>query len=236
MRSNLIHQLIGSLGYRLYKKAFMPKGCDFCLDIKRLYRRNIYVAFDVGANIGQTAKLIRLEFPKASIHCFEPRSDLYSLLSQTLAQDRNISFYPFALGEKAGRSKLSITEDTVSNSLLHYDADNSLALSFEEVEVRTIDEFMAEQKIECIDLLKTDTEGYDLEVLKGSQKALERGKIRFIFTEATIRDDDLQRTNFFSLYHYLEQHSMHLYALYDLYHLENPVRINYFNALFFRSN
>jgi len=47
----------------------------------------------------------------------------------------------------------------------------------------TIDRFCAEQKIKKIDVLKIDTEGFELEVLKGTEAMLKRRAISFVYFE-----------------------------------------------------
>ncbi len=47
----------------------------------------------------------------------------------------------------------------------------------------TLDRFAAVHKLDRIDLLKTDTENFDLEVIKGGQELLGDGKISFIYSE-----------------------------------------------------
>jgi FkbM family methyltransferase len=231
MMSNLIHNLFDLVGYRVYKKKFIPKGCDCYLDIKRLSGNTIETLFDVGANIGQTALKMRQEFPQAVIYAFEPCSNSYTLLKQNTSKDQQIISYQLALGSQKGIAKLGINEDSVANSLLHFDR-NQDCISYEDVLVETVDNIMEKEKLSQINLLKTDAEGYDLEVLKGCQRALVKNQIQFIFTEATIRDEDVQRTNFFAIYDFLKQYNINLYAIYDLYYIENPIKINYFNALF----
>jgi len=230
MVNQILHNLIEGLGYRFYKKKFMPKGCDPYLDIKRLVSQDLNTIFDVGANIGQTVLALRPIFPLASIYCFEPFSKSYQNLIQNIVDDKQTKAYQLAFGSEPGVSKISITEDSVANSLLHF--KNKKCFHYEDVQVETIDRIMEKEQLIYIDLLKTDAEGYDLEVLKGAKKALENKRIKFIFTEATIRDDDLQRTNFFAIYDFLKDYDFNLYAFYDLYYLDKPTRINYFNALF----
>ena len=49
--------------------------------------------------------------------------------------------------------------------------------------VDTIDDFCSANRIPKIDILKIDTEGFDLNVLKGAKQMLSRGQIAFIYTE-----------------------------------------------------
>ena len=51
------------------------------------------------------------------------------------------------------------------------------------VQTQTLDNFCLSEKIENIDVLKIDTEGNDLNVLKGAKKLLSENKIKVIYTE-----------------------------------------------------
>ena len=51
------------------------------------------------------------------------------------------------------------------------------------VQTQTLDNFCLEKKINNIDVLKIDTEGNELNVLKGAQKLLKQNKINIIYTE-----------------------------------------------------
>jgi FkbM family methyltransferase len=50
------------------------------------------VIFDLGANVGQTAKQYRSHFPRAHIYSFEPFHDSFAALQQALWGDPN--FHP----------------------------------------------------------------------------------------------------------------------------------------------
>jgi trans-aconitate methyltransferase len=61
----LAERLTGTYIYRQ-----LPRGIDFASDMKRfipMYRVN--TVFDVGANVGQSAKLFLAEFPNSHIYC-----------------------------------------------------------------------------------------------------------------------------------------------------------------------
>ena len=51
------------------------------------------------------------------------------------------------------------------------------------VQTQTLDNFCLEEKINNIDVLKIDTEGNELNVLKGAKKLLEQNKINIIYAE-----------------------------------------------------
>ena len=78
-----------------------------------------------------------------------------------------------------------------TNSLL--ETDDSAALSWGKglletaatinVEAATVDEFCRKRQIESIDILKIDTQGTELEILKGAAGMLSGGRIRVIYNE-----------------------------------------------------
>ena len=51
------------------------------------------------------------------------------------------------------------------------------------VKTLTIDKYTELKKIKNIDLLKIDTEGHELDVLKGSLKSINKNKIKYILIE-----------------------------------------------------
>ena len=53
-----------------------------------------------------------------------------------------------------------------------------------EINVTTVDQFCREQKIETIDLLKTDCQGFDLRVLQGAAKFLAERRVNVILCES----------------------------------------------------
>ena len=51
------------------------------------------------------------------------------------------------------------------------------------IKTSTIDRFVKQRKIKKIDLLKIDTEGHELEILKGAKKTIKDNKIRYLLIE-----------------------------------------------------
>ena len=135
-----------------------------------------------------------------------------------------------AFGEAARNAPLFLHGSTQGSSLLP--GLPGAPAGTEDVHVTTMDQFCATNGIDRIDLLKTDTEGFDLQVLKGASKLLSRGRVRAIYSEAGVHVDDLRHTSLSSLLLYVENLNFYLYSLYDV-----PLRTarresEFFNALF----
>jgi len=142
----------------------------------------------VGANEGQTIELFRGIFENPRIYAFEPSSQAFrKLLSQ--GHGPQVSLHNFALGQRNGEEEFINYENSCLSSFLPLDAnkDNPFrALKVknkEAVDVRTIDWFARENQITKIDLLKIDTQGYDLQVLKGAGDSFQNGLIDNVFIE-----------------------------------------------------
>ena len=76
------------------------------------------VVFDVGANVGQTARHYRQIFPNAKIHSFEPFESTFRTLSENCRGDGRIATYQLAVTDFSGSRTFFFNEDSVSNSLL----------------------------------------------------------------------------------------------------------------------
>ena len=168
---------------KLYQ--YVPQGLDMCLDLRKLPTElQPKVIFDVGANTGQTAVKLRNWFPNSVIHSFEPVEDSYKTLSKNIAQFENIQAHNKALGSSIGQAEINILADSTMSSLDMIKSDKDLFLRKEMISISTVDQMMQDLNIDHLDLLKIDTEGYDLEVLKGAKSSLENGKISFLQVEA----------------------------------------------------
>jgi len=73
-----------------------------------------------------------------------------------------------------------------------------------EVPIDSIDSFCAQKKIDQIDLLKIDTEGHEMCVLKGAEKLLSEKRIDFVLSECEFfRREEEPHGDFTSISNYL---------------------------------
>jgi FkbM family methyltransferase len=227
-----IKYIIEKNGYIYFKKNFMPFGLSIWDDIDRLrpvYKKNIL--FDVGANVGQTYLQMRQKFSGSKIYCFEPSKQSYEVLQKITCSDKKVKTFHAAVGEQNGECLIQTGDDSVWNKIIEHD-NIFPSKKVERVQKITIDHIIEQDKIENIYMLKTDTEGYDLFVLKGAQQALLNKRISFIFCEVTFRSDDRQRSHFLEIFQYLSHMSYDLVALYDLSIVGEPKSLEFCNALF----
>ena len=240
--NRLVTDFGSKLGYKIYRHHSLPKGVDLALDIgKRLNRQPVKVIFDVGANIGQTAAEFSQKFPEAQIHSFEPVADIFQDLQRNTRGLERVRCYDFGLGNSSGTANIYLQEKSVWNSIVTDKQSEGNLLTkplqkVEEIELQTVDFFACNNGIEHIDLLKTDTEGYDLEVIKGAAKYLQENRISFVLSEVGFYKRDRGHTYFPDIHDYLDSQGFQLVDLYGItpaINLHN--RFGFANALFVNS-
>ena len=164
-------------------------GLDLFADIKRLcvaWNYSVDVFLDVGANDGQTAFLAMHHFPAASVLSFEPHPSTFAALVANMGTREKFEAFNLALGTTVGDCELFEYDDPVLNSLV---PNAQFAVRFgkeaRRVPVRstTLDSFCSERGIDSVGVLKIDTEGFELEVLRGGQGLLARGAVKLIYVE-----------------------------------------------------
>jgi FkbM family methyltransferase len=181
-----------------------------CTDIKRSGCQ-ISVIFDIGANIGQSALKFKITFPKTKIYCFEPVKETFELLRVNTRRYDNISCHQIALGSSEGHTTIYFTGQSNTNSLIK---PNKIVGS-EAVQLCTVDRFASDNQIKRVDLLKIDTEGFDLEVLKGAQSMLSSGQIAFVLAEIGFHPGDTRHVLFDDVRSYLLPMGYAVFGIYD---------------------
>lgn len=135
-----------------------------------LLKWRINCVLDVGANNGKYAHHLRMMGYNGFIFSFEPIRKDYAELSRLSQGDARWMAFNFALGSEPSRKPFNVIEQsgTVFSSFLEpkFQANKNV----ETVEVKRLDSMLPEllSGIESPRVfLKTDTQGYDIEVVRG---------------------------------------------------------------------
>lgn len=217
-------------GWFLRKNKGLPWGVDLEIDWIRLKIPKPNIIFDVGAHKGESMDRFQKIFPEAFCFSFEPVAMNYKNLVERFKESDSCKCFQIALGDSYGDADIKLGSDSQTHSLKT--APSASSGEKERVQVSTVDLTMAQLKIEKIDLLKIDTEGYELKVLHGASTALKNHRICAILCEATLDSSDLVHTSLIDLCRHLEPIGYDLLAIYDQNVWAPPARLVYFNALF----
>lgn len=217
-KKKIANSVLGKIGLRIWRSKFLPFGTEPVFDLTRLMDVDVEaVIFDVGANVGFLANEFYESFPKARIYCFEPFAKTYEELLKNTDKKARIYRNQKACGSVAGKIKVPVRPENFSglNSLVEKNHRLFVTDQMQDIEIVTIDNFCRQNAIERIDVLKTDTEGFDLDVLRGAEGLLGDRKIQFILSECEFdRVTPEIHTNFFELHAFLKQRGFRLVVNY----------------------
>jgi FkbM family methyltransferase len=138
-------------------------------------------AMDIGANIGDTACIIKsgADIP---LWCIEGDDYTYGLLEQNLRQFQNTSAYKLFLGAKTGALAATF-EKSGWNATIKPDHS-----ARQQIKIVSLDDFLAAQpKAPAFKLVKIDAEGFDCAIIRGAQRFL--GQARPVLTFEYNRDN-----------------------------------------------
>lgn len=173
-----------------YFKLFLPHDKDY-LGLKILFaNKKIFKGsfIDIGANTGSSILSFRSMGFKNIIYSFEPNFFLFNkYLKKLKKEDDNIRIFNNALSDN--NSLLIFYIPYIEKKCIHYFSSFSknyveysmkntfpgkkFILQKNKIEVNKLDNFYFKKKI---DFIKIDSEGHDLQVLKGGKKTIKKYK------------------------------------------------------------
>jgi FkbM family methyltransferase len=154
----------------------------FVLD--EIYREHLYdrvagfvpkaagTVVDVGANVGMFA--VQQAHRGAHVYAFEPNRDCYRRLSKAVVENgltEAISIFNYAIGRTTGIGAMHVPDNrTVYGSVIPVEAATSSHSAV--VRITSLDQILPALGVEHVDLLKIDTEGAEVDVLRGAVQTL----------------------------------------------------------------
>ena len=192
MYSNL-NEKIFSFFHRFIEKKYHLKKLSKI--IKNISFDKNPIIFDVGGNEGESIDLFLNLFKNPKIYSFEPEKKSYKKLLKKYGNLKTVNLFNFALGNKTEvmnlRLNIKSSTSTLSKintrskyynlkSLILKTNRKNAFLGKEKVKVKRVDDFCTKKKIKTVHLLKIDTEGFELNVIKGAKKTLKKTKVLII--------------------------------------------------------
>ena len=211
----VLKKIINIFGYKIAKLSKYPLQNDSVyLAIKNNFEEENAVFFDIGVNQGQTSKKMKSAFPQSIVYGFEPNKICFNYLTENVKIDK-VFFYNKAVGSSHSFLEFNEYSWSAISSLLKRAYTSSKIMETYKVEVITIDDFCKKNKISHINLLKTDTEGYELEVLKGATTMMDQNQIQFVLVETFFNENFIGQGSFGDIYNYLLSKNFGLVRFYD---------------------
>jgi FkbM family methyltransferase len=213
----------------------MP-GQGVAADLRRLFPDEATNVFDVGAYVGEFAALVRGVFPTARVWCFEPFGPSYDRICTRFSGADWVTVQNVGLSDRSGTAELIVAPDLSTNSLVSPVVTNgSFASGMPRIIIplKTLSECARESlgADPHLSILKIDTEGNDLQVLKGAEDLLRTRRIEAIHVEVMFIEHFKGAAGFIEICQYLQGFDYRLFSLYDL--KRNPQgQLRYGNALF----
>ena len=181
----------------LHKSGFeiarYNKGTNGILRRKAIIENyGVDLIIDVGANTGIFGKELRQIGYRERIVSFEPLANAFAKLAGVTEKDEKWEAFHYALGAEKGKQMINISGNSHSSSFLeildtHTSAEASASyVGREEIQIDTLDAVFHTIKRNATEIyLKIDTQGFELNVLKGAKDALKQ--IQTIQLEMSLR-------------------------------------------------
>jgi FkbM family methyltransferase len=217
------HVEIHGVGYikKLRKASTAPDAFEVQ---GRLLKNKAGVIFDVGANRGEVSEQYARLFPSAVIHAFEPFEEFHAEYRRKNADPQRFHLSPLALSEKEGTAEFFLNKSGDTNSLLEPISiganSDDLCSNVGSRVIRTgrLDQYAADKGLRYIDILKMDTQGSELSILKGSEGLLSGKKIGVIYTEGYFKPQYKDQPLLYDIANYLKGFGYYLEGIYDPYY------------------
>ena len=208
IRESQFHQL---LCYGVYEEAE-----TYCF-------RNLLhegdILFDIGANFGWYTILgAKIVGKNGQVHAFEPIPNNFNYLKRnmTISKHNNIiTLNNFALGNKIGERHFHLFCDSAIGNASAFIADRDVDKSFL-CKINLLDNYRREKKLEKVDFIKCDVEGFELKVLQGAKHLLSSEVPPIILIEINEKLSSVAGYNGINILQFLHEISDGRYTFYRI--------------------
>jgi FkbM family methyltransferase len=152
--------------------------------INFILRKNFSINYfiDVGSHLGTYSDLILKYFKKSKIIMIEPQKEIFKKIKLKYKNNKKILILNHAISDKNVNRNLYINYHDLTSSLTKFNYNNNYlkikskifnttphGMIKEKLIIKTIkmSTLLSKENITNVDLIKIDTEGHELEVLKG---------------------------------------------------------------------
>lgn len=187
---------------------------------------------DVGANIGQWALMAGKIWPDSKIYSFEILPKHWKAFNENISATTNITLNKFGLSDFEGNVEVFYNDkfDADASATIYpqflIDSEKERYPSKIKCEVKKGSQFIIDNSLHRVDLLKIDVEGHELKVIKGFGDSIRKVRlIQFEYGVYNITSRDLL-CDFFQ---YLNNYDFVIGKLY-------PRNVDFFDYTYFKEN
>ncbi len=224
----MIHKIIKSIKFRsskFFRKISKHEDNDLKTIVKHL-NINVHTIIDVGANVGNTVKMFQRMFPNSSIHAFEPNPTVFEKLKNNCTNIKSLTLNNLGVGDKKGSLTLNRHSNSGATSFKNPNSITNPTYSQKiidkiQVPVVTLSDYVQENSLSNIDLLKIDVEGFEMEVLKGITEEYLKNNIQMIMIEANLIEKMIGQGLIEDIISVLRKNNFTLFNIYDLQESKN---------------
>jgi len=193
------HDLLLSPYYHIDRNILIlgTYDADLHAALERLLHPGM-TALDVGANLGEIALHMAARVaPTGQVHAFEPVRAVFARLQQHITRNHmeNILHpHPIALSDQTGQTEIAFADPSADNQGLASitNLTNKAGPLRTVIPTQTLDDFVQQQNIQQIDLIKIDIQGAEPRFLTGAQNSLKRLRPQLLME---FSPDDLRQAN-----------------------------------------
>jgi len=128
-----------------------------------------YSIIDVGANIGDSAALLRSANVNQFVHLIEGDPVYVKYIEKNLSQFKDVKAHQTFLGEESTTQHIAV-DNTRGTAKINVGTGDEM------IAIVKLDELVEQHQIEQIKLLKTDTDGFDFKILRGAFDTIKKNK------------------------------------------------------------
>ena len=178
-------------------------------------------------------------FPNARVIAFEPDPETFRRLRRRHGRAPNVTLLNCGVGAMPGRLTLKRNTHSSTNSFLDVDEDSRWVretpgfrkIDPVEVDVVTLDGIADSLSLDYVDFVKSDTQGFEPEVLTGARQLLEKKRIGLLRLEVMCGKFYRKSVSLFDIETILHPFGYRLMSLGGL-HFDKGGGLKYFDTYF----
>ena len=196
---NIIKNILNLFGYKILNISERKKHTEFgminyLLNLaSKSNKLSKLIIFDSGGNTWEYSKTIETNLIKEKkeyeFYIFEPNLKLINRIKEKNIKNCNI--YEYGLGNIKEKKIFWQHDKHVKSSFVkinknYFERRAEYGIKNIEAEIETLDNFAQKNRINHINFLKIDTQGFNSKVLEGAKELINNQAIDFIYTECTL--------------------------------------------------